>query len=127
MAEKTLNNAENVGIQNGEKPVRDANGHFVKGNPGGRNGGRPKASNLPEYQNIIHDEITPEKWRNVVSKAYEDAIGEDAWARDKGRTFLAARLLPAKLEVEHSGNVEFPVQVIGVEGFNGWQKPESEA
>lgn len=108
-------------IQHGSNMDRGPDGKFLPGHAvKSFGGGRPKENNSREYLNILREELTPEKWRELIRCALEDAVGSDSWARDKGRNFLAKYVLPQKIEMEISG--EIPVQIVGVEKFTGWGK-----
>lgn len=103
---------------------RDAKGRLLKGHKiSVGNSGRPKEKNRKEYLDITREFLTPDKWRVLLTKAYQDATGDDAWARAKGREFFSKQVIPQKIEMDI--NDQRPVVTVGVEGFTGWgEKPK---
>ena len=63
-----------------EKSGRDNQGRFSKGNPGGP--GRPRRAVEEDYLAALSDQLSIERWENIVSKAIEDAENGDHRARD---------------------------------------------
>ena len=63
-----------------EKSGRDNQGRFSKGNPGGP--GRPRRAVEEDYLTALSDQLSIERWENIVSKAIEDAENGDHRARD---------------------------------------------
>mgnify|MGYP001381747965 FL=1 len=63
-----------------EKSGRDNQGRFSKGNPGGP--GRPRRAVEEDYLAALSDQLSIERWENIVSKAIEDAENGDHKARD---------------------------------------------
>ena len=63
-----------------EKSGRDNQGRFSKGNPGGP--GRPRRAVEEDYLAALSDQLSIERWENIVSKAIEDAEDGDHRARD---------------------------------------------
>ena len=63
-----------------EKSGRDNQGKFSKGNPGGP--GRPRRAVEEDYLAALSDQLSIERWENIVSKAIEDAENGDHKARD---------------------------------------------
>ena len=55
-----------------ENPERDAQGRFVKGNPGGP--GNPYVRRLAEYQAAIQDVISPHRFRGVMASLLKAVI-----------------------------------------------------
>jgi hypothetical protein len=114
------------GVQLGQNSEgRNQKGRFEKGNQAsvGNNGGRPKQTNKAEYQQILQEEITPDKWKDVVTQAFEDAKSEDPQVRIKARDWLGKYLLPQKQEIEITGG-ERPVRYVAVEDFQEWNDSE---
>ena len=63
-----------------EKSGRDNQGRFSNGNPGGP--GRPRRAVEEDYLAALSDQLSIERWENIVSKAIEDAENGDHKARD---------------------------------------------
>ena len=63
-----------------EKSGRDNQGRFSKGNPGGP--GRPRRAVEEDYLAALSDQLSIERWENIVSKAIQDAENGDHKARD---------------------------------------------
>ena len=63
-----------------EKSGRDNQGRFSKGNPGGP--GRPRRAVEEDYLAALSDQLSIERWENIVSKAFQDAEDGDHRARD---------------------------------------------
>ena len=63
-----------------EKSGRDNQGRFSKGNPGGP--GRPRRAVEEDYLAALSDQLSIERWENIVSKAIQDAENGDHRARD---------------------------------------------
>ena len=63
-----------------EKSGRDNQGRFSKGNPGGP--GRPRRAVEEDYLAALSDQLSIERWENIVCKAIEDAENGDHRARD---------------------------------------------
>ena len=63
-----------------EKSGRDNQGRFSKGNPGGP--GRPRRAVEEDYLAALSDQLSIERWENIVSKAIQDAEDGDHRARD---------------------------------------------
>ena len=63
-----------------EKSGRDNQGRFSKGNPGGP--GRPRRAVEEDYLAALSDQLSIERWENIVSKAIQDAEDGDHKARD---------------------------------------------
>ena len=63
-----------------EKSGRDNQGRFSKGNPGGP--GRPRRAVEEDYLAALSDQLSIERWENIVSRAIEDAENGDHRARD---------------------------------------------
>ncbi len=68
---------------------RDRSGRFAEGNPGGP--GRPRRATERQYLSAISDECSPEKWREIISRAVDDARAGDAKARDWLASYLVGR------------------------------------
>ena len=95
-------------IQKGDnKAVRDEKGKFLPGVvvPGIRPG-RPKQTNKASYIAISQDEITEDKWRTIIQKAFEDATSVDSKLRKDGREFLRSVLIPTKIEIDFGKRIE---------------------
>ena len=69
--------------------TRDKNGRFVKGYEGGP--GRPKRSTERAYLEIMTSVCTPDVWKDVVSKAVEDAQKGDIKAREWLSSYLIGK------------------------------------
>ena len=63
-----------------EKSGRDNQGRFSKGNPGGP--GRPRRAVEEDYLAALSDQLSIERWENIVTRAIEDAENGDHRARD---------------------------------------------
>ena len=63
-----------------EKSGRDNQGRFSKGNPGGP--GRPRRAVEEDYLAALSDQLSIERWENIVIRAIEDAENGDHRARD---------------------------------------------
>ena len=63
-----------------EKSGRDNQGRFSNGNPGGP--GRPRRAVEEDYLAALSDQLSIERWENIVSKAIQDAENGDHRARD---------------------------------------------
>ena len=63
-----------------EKAGRDNQGRFSNGNPGGP--GRPRRAVEEDYLAALSDQLSIERWENIVSKAIQDAENGDHRARD---------------------------------------------
>lgn len=68
--------------------MRNANGRFAPGNPGGP--GRPRRETEAAYLQALRDSVDLDDWRAIVSRAVADAKQGDAKARD----WLSRHLLP---------------------------------
>lgn len=113
-----------TGEHSDRKSGRNSSGHFVKGNKVSvGNSGRPVEKNKKEYLEMMREFLTPEKWGQLIQIAFNDAVGDDAWARAKGREFFSKNVLPTKVELEFTGDV--PVKIVAVEGFEGWGNNEN--
>ena len=62
-----------------EKSGRDNQGRFSNGNPGGP--GRPRRAVEEDYLAALSDQLSIERWENIVSKAIQDAENGDHKAR----------------------------------------------
>ncbi len=60
--------------------VRNANGQFAEGNPGGP--GRPRRSVERDYLATLSETVTTDAWAQICARAVEDAKGGDAKARE---------------------------------------------
>ena len=67
-------------MSDNEKSGRDNQGRFSKGNPGGP--GRPRRAVEEDYLAALSDQLSIERWENIVSKAIQDAEDGDHRARD---------------------------------------------
>jgi len=79
-------------------------GKFAPGNPGGP--GRPRRAVEREYVAVLSDVVTVDVWRDVVTRAVEDAKAGNARARDwLSRYVLGAEPLNllALAAIEHRG------------------------
>ena len=63
-----------------EKSGRDNQGRFSKGNPGGP--GRPRRAVEEDYLAALSDQLSIERWENIICKAIQDAENGDHRARD---------------------------------------------
>ena len=63
-----------------EKSGRDNQGRFSKGNPGGP--GRPRRAVEEDYLAALSDQLSIERWENIICKAIQDAENGDHKARD---------------------------------------------
>ncbi len=59
---------------------RSPKGTFAKGHPGGP--GRPRRAVEDAYLVAISEACSPEKWKQIVERAVEEALGGDARARE---------------------------------------------
>lgn len=59
---------------------RRSNGTFLPGHPGGP--GRPRREVERRYLAVLSEEVTPEKWQQIVRVAAADALAGDARARE---------------------------------------------
>ena len=71
--------------------MRDANGTFARGNPGGP--GRPRRETEAAYLRTLRDAVPLDDWRAICERAATDAMAGDA----KSREWLAKYLMPADL------------------------------
>jgi len=69
------------------QPVRDSNGRFAPGNPGGP--GRKPREVEEEYLAVMEQVVSGEAWQAIVERATTDAIAGDA----KARQWIAGYLL----------------------------------
>jgi hypothetical protein len=61
---------------------RNSNGRFAPGNPGNRHAkGRPKRAVERRYLQITVGTVSPEDWRDIVTRAVQDAKAGDHQAR----------------------------------------------
>lgn len=68
---------------------RDSRGRFVKGGKGGP--GRRSRSAESEYLKITTSRVPGDKWKRVVSKALDEALEGDKYARKWLSDFLIGR------------------------------------
>jgi hypothetical protein len=86
---RTESPAQEAGDSNGAGrdnllPKRDAKGRLLPGGPSLGKNGRPRLPRRPEsapYLAIVGEELTPDRWREIVCKAIAQAIAGDADAR----------------------------------------------
>lgn len=72
--------------------VRDERGRFASGTRGGP--GRMALAREREYLDIVMHECTPDRWREVVITAINDAIGTNGRKGDRfARDWLSDRLM----------------------------------
>lgn len=72
--------------------IRDAKGHFLKGNPGGP--GRRLARNEEHRLAILQQEVDDATWRAICRAAIYDATkGNDGITREKGRRWISDYIL----------------------------------
>ena len=67
-------------MSDNEKSGRDNQGRFSKGNPGGP--GRPRRAVEEDYLAALSDQLSIERWENIICKAIQDAENGDHRARD---------------------------------------------
>lgn len=78
-------------------PIRQPNGHFAAGNPGGP--GRPPRATERAYLATMLEVVTREEWQAVVQRALDDAKNGDARARLFLATYLLGKEPPRVLDV----------------------------
>jgi hypothetical protein len=84
---------------------RDAEGHYIKGHPGGP--GRPAKARELAYLAILREVVSLEEWRRIIQTAKEDALGRNWQARDRARRFLAEYAIgkpPQTIRLEEEGD-----------------------
>ena len=69
--------------------MRNGNGQFAKGNPGGP--GRPPLITERKYLGVTIVACPPETWQAIVEKAVEDAKTGDAKAREWLSSYLLGK------------------------------------
>lgn len=68
--------------------ARDANGRFLPGSSGNPTGRRKRKK---DYMALLDAACTPTKWKAIVNRAIEDAIGGDRWAREWVSSYLLGK------------------------------------
>ena len=91
--------------------MRNADGTFADGNPGGP--GRPRREVEAGYLAGLTDKVTPEDWGEIVTRAVRDAKNGDARAREwLGRYLVGEKVLDAlrRNELKSDGTPYSPEQ-----------------
>lgn len=99
MAKPSLNSHESK-----QDKTRNAKGQFLPGVAGCTNSpGRPPRSVEERYLEDLRTAVTPERWREIVKRAIDDAAAGDTAAR----TWLGKYLLPdlQKLQIQTAGTL----------------------
>ena len=89
---------------------RDANGRFVKGNPGGP--GRPAKEREEKYYNLAMNTVTYKDWQAIINRAVKDAQKGDSSARKWLSEYLAPQAQRHELSGPDSGPV--PIRMVEV-------------
>ena len=82
---------------------RDANGRFVKGNPGGP--GRPAKEREEKYYNLAMNTVTYKDWQAIINRAVKDAQKGDSSARKWLSDYLAPQTQRHELTGEINANI----------------------
>lgn len=69
--------------------MRDEQGRFLTGNPGGP--GRPKRTTERDYLAVVLSACPPDKWQEIVERAVDDATDGDPQARNWLASYLIGK------------------------------------